>query len=134
MIINKNGFNIEAILRWEDWQRLESGEDIGDRYDGDNKLIVHRIIPIDSNSTSSRLEFISSQYAEFNLVSSDIHVYIPHGVLKDVRISASIFDSTKGNLRIIPPENFGGEMSVKILYPGSLKFVDVSQYFESLST
>ena len=117
MKIDNEGMNIEVILEWEDWERLEKGATIGDRYDGENKLLIHL-------SDSSK-----SQYAEFDRGTMDIDVYIPHEVLKDTRISASRFSEDMGNLKIAPNSDFCEDMNIRISYPGSLKVVDVMSHY-----
>ncbi len=134
MRIERKRPNIEVILNWENWERLERGETIGDRYDGENKLLIHRIYPFDPNDDyDSRLKSLQQQeYAEFDRRTMDIDVYIPHGVLRDIRISASKFNTKIGNLRIIPNPDFCENMSIRVLYPGSLKVIDILTYCESL--
>jgi hypothetical protein len=129
----KEPFNIEVILSWEDWERLDRGETIEGRYDSENKLLIHRIYPFDPTDSYSRLNSLQQQeYAEFNRVSGDIDIYIPHGVLRDVRISASRFNKKIGNLRITPNSDFCEGMDIRVSYPGSLKVVDIPRFYESL--
>jgi len=40
-IERKEQFNIEVLLSWDDFVRLDKGETITDKYDGENKLFVH---------------------------------------------------------------------------------------------
>ncbi|MBS3081049.1 hypothetical protein J4221_06245 [Candidatus Pacearchaeota archaeon] len=132
-IEQKRPFNIEVIISWEDWERLEKGETIGDRYDGENKLLVHRTHPFNSGDYESKIKsFQQKEYAEFDRTTMDIDVYIPHGVLRDVRVSASRFSERLGNLKIIPDSEFCENMEIKVLYPRSLKVLDIPAYCESL--
>src|SRR3989344_1917573 len=133
-IEQKERFNIEVIISWEDWERLERGETIGDRYNGENKLLVHRIHPFNPDDYESRMTSLQRiEYAELDRRTMDIDVYIPHGVLRDVRISASRFSERLGNLKIIPDSEFCENMGIKVSYPGSLKVLDIPAYYESLA-
>ena len=126
--------NIEVILNWEDWERLESGISIGNRYDGENKLLIHRTHQFNPNDYESRtISFQQREYAKFDRRTMDIDVYIPHGVLRDARVSASKFSKKLGNLKIIPDSEFRKDMKIRVLYPGSLKVIDIPAYYESLA-
>lgn len=127
-------FKIKVALGWKDWERLDQGETIGDRYDGDNKLIIHRIYPCDPYNPESKSKSLRQrEYAKMDRVTMDIEIYIPHGVLRDNRISASNFDKKLGNLEV-NPESHGepwDSMYIKVSYPGSFKAIDICSYWES---
>jgi hypothetical protein len=127
MRIDKKGrLNIEVGLSWEDWGILERGGIIGGRYDAENKVLIHRTHPFDPNDYGSKLESLKQrEYAELDRVTMDIEIYIPHGVLRDARISASRFNETIGNLVIIPKSEFCEGADIRVSYPGSLRVLDI---------
>ena len=129
MKIEREDLNILAELNWDDWEKLKSGKIVGNRYDGQNKLLIQTLS--EANRHNLNLGFSpQGDYAEFNRYSMDIDVYVSPEDLKDVRISASVFNVPKDNLEIIPYVPFCEDMCIKIIYPGSLKKIDIPTFFE----
>ncbi len=126
-------FDLRIILSWQDFERLDQGNEIGDRYNGQDKVIIHRTYPIINNSIESRLESLKQrEYAIWNRETMDVDIFIPHGVLRDCRIFASNFNQGLGNLKINPwmlGEPYASA-HIKIEYPISLKIIDLTPYYE----
>jgi len=125
--------NIEAILDWQDFERLEQGNVIGDRYDAENKLLIQMSYPFNPHDSESRQKsFQKKESAEFNRTTMDIEVFIPQGVLRDARVVASNFSEKLGNLKITPSSEYCAGMKIRVVYPGSLKVIDIPDFYEQL--
>ena len=107
-------FNYQVDLTWDDWTRLQLGHQIGDRYDGVNKLLLEK--------TDLR------SHATFDRQSMDITAVLNEQGLGDVRIPYCEFSMDKGNLNIVPSPDSCEQLSIKITYPGSLRVVNVEEY------
>jgi hypothetical protein len=95
-------------------------------------LLVHMTHPFNPEDYELRIKSLQQrEYAKFDRTTSDIDVYIPQGVLRDARVSASRFSAKLGNLEIIPESGFCENMEIKVSYPGSLGVFDMSRFWES---
>ncbi len=131
LITQTKPLQLEVILSWQDWERLDKGEVIGDRYDAENKLIIHMIHPCGHSWESRSASLKQREYAKLDRETQDIDIYVPQGVLRDSRISASRF-SQGLNFRI-KPFALGdpyADANIKLIYPGSLKVIDLTQIYE----
>lgn len=122
---------LEVILDFDDFKRLDRGEIIGDRYEAENKLIIHMIHPCGHSWESIQASSKKREYAELNRYTEDIDIYIPQGVLRDSRISASRFIPGL-NFQITPWElgDPFADAHIRMVYPGSLKIIDLSPTYE----
>lgn len=123
MQIECNEGTIDVRLNWQEWQRVDRGESIGDRYDGINKIVLQRKESSDANNGEQG-------HAELSRETMDITAYIPLKALQDARISGYEYSTKKGNLIITPPFKTGQERTIRIAFPGSAQKIDIPSFYE----
>ena len=133
-IIQLKPFQLDIILSFNDLERLDRDETIGDRYNGQDKLLVHRVYPCDSMVESRQASLKKREYAMLNRETMDIDIYVPHGVLRDARIVASHFSQALFNLQILPWEmgDPWTDAHIRLEYPGSIKIIDINEFYSEM--
>ncbi|MEK6852932.1 MAG: hypothetical protein AABX59_03565 [Nanoarchaeota archaeon] len=120
-------YDLIVTVNLEDLETLQSGRSIGERYNGQDKLLVHMTHPFD-DTLESRLKSVQQkECAKIDRETMDIEVNVPQGVLRDARIHTSNFSQKLGNLEIVPLEPQGSwswsSAHIKLIYPSSVKII-----------
>ena len=121
------GFFVE--LTWNDFKTLKETGTFVTRYDGQNKVTVHKIAPLDKDWNNYEESHKTTEYATFSAVSSDFDVYIPEAAFRDSRISAFRFKTDYGNVEVKEKEEVNFNIDFRIKFPGSVQVVDMKQFY-----
>jgi hypothetical protein len=119
-IEQKRPWDLEATLTWEDLERLYRGGEVGNRYNGESKLLVRMSHPIDPKEYGSlKQSYKQREVAQLDRITMDLSVAVPEGVLRNSLVAASQFGKAQNNISIVPSagEAYLKDLRLRLVYP-----------------